>query len=187
MDRFRTFVCLITLSLTLAGLPDSVGDAGAGEPGFTEYEVKAGFIYNVAKFVEWPEGSGLSSKGTITLCVLGNDPFGKVLDNIEGKMVKGKRLEIRRVSSLRELKDCQIAFISASEKEHLSRIADALREASVLTIGDTEGFISQGVIINFFMEGKKVRFEIDPERAKRSKLTISSQLLKLAKIAGEKQ
>lgn len=171
--------------LALAGPTNFI--ALAGEPEFTEYEVKAGFIYNVAKFVEWPDSGGQATKGSMSLCIVGTDPFGKTLDAMEGKTVKGKRLEIRRLSSIRDVKECEIAFISSSEKERMSRIAEALKESSVLSIGDTEGYIHQGVIMNFYLDRKKVRFEIDLERARRARLSISSQLLKLAKIAGEKQ
>ncbi len=175
---------ILALLLTTTG--HSAPVAAADSPEYSEYEVKAGFLYNIAKFVEWPEGSG-PAQGPITLCILGADPFGRILDGIEGKTVRGKPLEIRRCSSVRELKECRIVFISASEKERVSKVVDALRESSVLTVGDTDGYIREGVIMNFYMEGKRVRFEIDPERARRAKLGISSQLLKLARIASGRQ
>ena len=183
----RLHPILIHVALFLSALATAFSSAEAEDLQFTEYEVKAGFIYNIPKFVEWPEGSWPASRSVMPLCVIGNDPFGKAIDGINGKTVKGKRLEIRRVSSIHELKDCQLAFISSSEKDRLPRIIEALKGSNTLTIGDTEGYISQGVIINFYLEGKKVRFEIDIERAKQMKLLVSSQLLKLARIAGERK
>ncbi len=118
----------------------------ADEARFTEYEVKAGFIYNIAKFVEWPDRHLPDSKNSITFCVLGADPFGRALDLIEGKTVKGRIIELRHTSSLKEARDCHILFISGSEKERLPRIMEALRDSAVLTIGDTGGYAEQGVI-----------------------------------------
>ena len=143
-----------------------------------EYEVKAAFIYNFAKFIEWPADAGAS----FNLCVLGEDPFGAALDLINGKPVRDKNVAVKRIKSHQQLKTCQIVFISASEKEHLPQILDAVENLSVLTIGDTNGFTQQGVAINFYIEDEKVRFEINPKAAESADLKISSKLLKLGRI-----
>jgi hypothetical protein len=178
--RTLTIPCLLCIVSVLTGPLCPLMYAQESE--LTEYDVKAAFIYNMAKFIEWPP----SNKDSIGLCIIGADPFGKTMDNIKGKTVKGKRLDVRKSSSSGELKECHMVFISNSEKDQASRIADMLKDYPVVTIGDTEGYISQGVMINFFMENKKVRFEVNPDRARRAKIGISSQLLKLAKITGEK-
>lgn len=161
--------------------------SGAAEPGFSEYEVKAGFLYNMAKFVEWPERSDAGSRGALMVCVLGSDPFGRALDQIEGRTVQGRRLGVRRLASVREAGDCHILFIGRSEKERVYRITEALKDSSILTVGDTEGYVREGVIVNFFTEDRKIRFEIDVDRARQSKLSFSSQLLKLARIVRGRQ
>jgi len=164
----------------------SVARAETDEARFTEYEVKAAFIYNVAKFVEWPDGRS-DGRNTINFCILGADPFGKALHAIEGKAVRGKKLQVKNLRLPREARECHMLFISSSEKEQLPRVLGAVRGLPVLTMGDVSGFAQQGVMVNFYMENNKVRFEINEEKAKDSKLVISSHLLKLARIVRREQ
>lgn len=147
----------------------------------TEYQVKAAYIYNFAKFVEWPPGVS----GDINVCVLGDDPFGDDLSIIEGKRVLSRKIAIREVASYRNSAGCDIIFISYSEEYHLTQLLKYLKRYPVLTIGDTEGFADKGVMINFYMENRTVRFEINPRAAGSAGLRISSSLLRIAKIVGE--
>ena len=176
----QQFILLISIFL-VTGLA-AFSTACAEEARFGEYEVKAAFIYNIAKFVEWPSTHLPDVKSTLNLCILGIDPFGKALVPIEGKNVKNRRLRTKHIGSVREAKDCHILFISSSEKDQAGRIADTLKNTAVLTIGDVPGYGEQGVMINFYMDHNRVRFEINADKAKRSKVNISSQLLKLARI-----
>ncbi|MGH9509604.1 MAG: YfiR family protein, partial [Terriglobales bacterium] len=112
--------------------------------------------------------------------------FGPALDRmIEGKSVHGKKLVARRLGRAEEAGTCQVLFVSSSENGRLTQILASLRGRSVLTVGETEGFAHRGGVINFQLEGSKVRFEINLDAAERSGLTMSSQLLKLAKIVRE--
>lgn len=113
---------------------------------------------------------------------MGEDPFGPAFDSINGKPVRDKNVAVKRIKSHQQLRTCQIVFISASEKERLPQILDAVENLSILTIGDTNGFIQQGVVINFYIEDDKVRFEINPKAAESADLKISSKLLKLGRI-----
>ncbi|MBI5196614.1 MAG: YfiR family protein [Nitrospirae bacterium] len=174
MKNRISFLILLSLSTLLLAATQAYTEHA--KP--AEYEVKAAFIYNFAKFIEWPADTGAN----INLCVLGEDPFGAALDSINGKPVRDKNVAVKRIKSHQQLKTCQIVFISASEKEHLAQILDAVENLSVLTIGDTNGFIQQGVIINFYIEDEKVRFEINPKAAESADLKISSKLLKLGRI-----
>lgn len=159
----------------------SAGNTVRAEGEFSEYEVKAGFIYNFVKFVEWPDGPPTDTK-ILTLCILGVDPFGKNADSIIDKIVRGKKLSVKRLEEQGEFKGCSIVFISGSEKGNLAHILEILKGKNILTISDTKGFGKQGVMINFFMEENKVRFEINLEKARQANLTISSKLLRLARI-----
>ncbi len=152
--------------------------AHAQHPKPSEYEVKAAFIYNFAKFVEWPA----DIDKTVTLCILGDSPFGAAIEAIHGKPVGEKNMAVTRVKSDQQLKDCQILFISNSEKTRISQVLKNIGNSNVLTIGDTEGFGHQGVIINFYIEQDKVRFEINLESSIRANLKISSKLIKLGKL-----
>jgi hypothetical protein len=171
---------LLVAAMTLAWC--FAAHAQTDEGRFTEYEVKAAFIYNVAKFVEWPDERTTDGRNTINFCVFGTDPFGKTLNSVEGRIVKGKKMQTKPVRSLKEVRDCNMLFISGSEKEQLPRILAAVKDLPVLTMGDVTGFAQQGVMINFYMEHNKVRFEINEDKTKGSKLSVSSQLLKLARI-----
>lgn len=142
-----------------------------------EYQVKAAFLYNFAKFIDWPSGSD-----GMTLCILGKDPFDGDIDFIQGKTVKGRALTVKRIKTVKEVRECKILFISSAMKTSMMQTVTALKGSNVLTIGDTEGFAQQGVIINFYLEDEKVRFEINIEAAKHAGIQISSNLLKLARI-----
>ena len=145
----------------------------------TEYQIKSAFIYNFAKFVYWPDESNDS---TLTLYVIGEASFYAALDTIEGKIIRGKTLQIKHIKSLRNIKDCDMLFITSAEKDNLENLINPIRGSSILTIGDTKGFAERGVMINLYIEEERVRFEINVEAASQAGLEISSQLLKLAKI-----
>jgi len=151
----------------------------------SEYEVKAAYIYNFAKFVEWANGRFQDGSESVHVCVLGDDPFGPSLEVIEGKTAVNRKVRIKRTASLQNIRGCEILFISNSEEEHLAKILKVISGSPVLTIGDTEGYAEQGVMINFYMENKTVRFEINPKAAIRAGLRISSNLLRIAKIVAE--
>jgi uncharacterized protein DUF4154 len=145
-----------------------------------EYDVKAAFLYNFTKFVDWPS-SAFPDPSNLRICVLGEDPFGKSLRSVAGEQVGGHKLIVMQTDSISRPAGCQVLFISHSERERLPQILAAVKDAPVLTVGDTNGFADHGVIINFVLEGSKVRFEINTESADRAGIRISSKLLQLAK------
>jgi hypothetical protein len=147
-----------------------------------EYLIKAAFLYNFLRFVEWPAEVLPEGTGTITVCLVGEDPFGEALESIKGKTVKNKDLVIRRVQALQSLGACQLLFVSSSEKNRLPEIIGAVKGRAVLTVGELEGFTQRGGIVRFLIESNNVRFEINPDVAERMGLKISSRLLNLAKV-----
>ena len=164
------------------------GPGAARAAGPSEYEVKAAFLYNFTKFVEWPPPAFAEGNGALRLCVLGDDPFGRSLNAAvgEGEEVEGHKLIVMRADTLARAGGCQVLFVSRSERERLPQILAPLKSSPVLTVGDTKGFLDQGGIVNFILEGSKVRFEINPAAAEQAGLKISSKLLRLARIAGQK-
>jgi hypothetical protein len=149
----------------------------------TEYEVKAAFLYNFARFVEWPPDTFHDPDAPFVIAVLGRDPFGSVLDEtVAGKTVLGRRIEVRRASRPEEVGDAQIVFVSASERASLPSILKALDRPGRLIVGEMDGFAEHGGTINFTMQGRKVRFQINPTQAEQARLKMSSQLLKLATL-----
>jgi hypothetical protein len=144
----------------------------------SEYEVKAAFLYNFAKFVEWPA----EPPNAIEFCIVGEDPFGDTLgDTVRGKSIHGKPITIRRVKITENPQGCQIAFISARDRATRS-VLDRLQGTSTLTVGESPNFTRQGGMINFFLEGHRVRFEINADAAEQAHLKISSKLLILSRI-----
>lgn len=147
----------------------------------SEYEVKAAFLYNFTRFVEWPSSSLQSTRNQFVIGVFGQDPFGPVLDRtVADKKVNGADLVVHRFSSLAALEPCQILFIGATEQAQLIEVLRAVQGNAVLTVGETEGFLEQGGIINLRVAERKIRFEVNADAAERFGLKISSQLLKLA-------
>lgn len=149
----------------------------------TEYEVKAAFLYNFARFVEWPAEALHDPGAPFVIAILGRDPFGSVLDEtVAGKTVAGRPIEVHRVPRADDARDAQIVFVSPSERPNMAAILKALERPGVLTVGDTDGFATQGGAINFTVQARRVRFEINPSVAEQAGLKMSSQLLKLATL-----
>lgn len=152
----------------------------------TEYQLKAALLYNFAKFVEWPAKRFPNSQSPLHLCVLGEDPFRDDLERtIKNETVGGRTVAIRRFGKIPDRELCHILFISASEKERLGGILASLKQSTVLTVADVEGFTQLGGIIEFIIEERKIRFEINIDAADQAGLRISSKLLKLARIVRE--
>lgn len=174
------------LALMVVWLLAAVGtSAQSSSP--TEYEVKAAFLYNFGKFVEWPADDSAGADDTFDICVLGRDPFGDVLDEtVEGKSLRGRKLVVRRIGQTAEGLNCHILFISSSEERNLGYILSVLQGRSVLTVGEMRRFAQRGGMINFRIEENRIRFEINLGAAESAGLTVSSQLLKLARIIGKK-
>ena len=150
-----------------------------------EYYVKAAFIYNFAKFIEWPEASFATPTAPLTLCILGKDPFGSTIETIQGKNVRAHDLNIEYIDDLRSIKNCHILFICSSEKGNLKEILSKIKGLPILSVSDMDGFSNQGGMIHFFRIGNSIRFKINADAAKRAHIKISSQLLKLAEIVKE--
>jgi hypothetical protein len=149
----------------------------------SEYEVKAAFLLNFAQFIEWPQGTFASNDSPIVVGVLGTDPFGEVLEaTFADALAQGRRLVVRRGRNVDDLRDCNMLFVSQSESDRQSEILASVRDSSMVTVSETKDFARRGGIINFYFEGNKVRFEINPGAAERKGLKLSSQLLKRARI-----
>jgi YfiR/HmsC-like len=152
----------------------------AQSPKPTDYDVKAAYLYNFGRFVEWPAGVTAKSD-SFTVCVLGQDPFGPVLDaTLAGETIGGKSVAAKRISNPPEAVRCQIVFISSVEDSRFNKIIEALDREAVLTVSDMAQFSQRGGMIQFVLEGKKVRFEVNLTAVHRAGLTLSSELLKVA-------
>ena len=148
-----------------------------------EYKVKAAFLYNFTRFIDWPQVSRSSSD--FSICILGLNPFGEELDVINGKPVKDRKVVTRLIKDVRDIEGCDCLFVSDSEKQNLDDIFRAVGERNVLTVGDMKGFAGAGGVIQFVTQESKIRFFINLTGARRAGLKISSKLLELAKDVKE--
>jgi len=182
MRRLRL---LITVAMVI--LPSLGFEAHAQESSVSsEYLIKAGFIYNFANLVQWPSNAFTQPDSPIVIGILGEDPFGTVLDRVlAGKKVNGRIFLVKRLKSVPDLKECHIVFVSSSEIAHLAEAIHLVKGMPILTIGEIPGFARRGGIINLFLEDNKVHFEVNVEAAKEADLNISSRLLALARIVQE--
>jgi len=147
----------------------------------TEYQVKAAFLFNFAKFVEWPPSSFSNASAPLRICVFGRDPFGQELrDMVDEKTVNGRKLEVDYMVDLRLAKTCHILFIASSQKARLKQILERLRGTAALTVSDSEGFAEQGGMINFVLDNDRVQFKVNRNAAHQAGLKISSKLLSVA-------
>jgi hypothetical protein len=183
-NNAREEICrkVATIFAILALLP-SFPRAFAQATSLSEYQVKAAFLFNFAKFIDWPEGTYASPRAPFAICVLGKDPFGSTLDEVlAGKVMENHPVAVLRLRDSTEARHCQLVFVSSSESRNYAVILESVRGASVLVVGETDGFAASGGTIEFTLEEDHVRFAINPEAARRAGLKCSSRLLALAKI-----
>jgi hypothetical protein len=178
MRKFLTLTIAIALVFSLIFL---IGFKCQAQNSPTEYQIKAAFIYNFARFVDWPTQAFSDATSPMVIGVLGKNVFGDSLAQIiKGNTIGGHPLEVKEFDSATDAASCQLLFISASEKSHFSKILAQLSGKSILTVSETDNFISEGGMINLKIVDNRVRFEINNEAAKKAGLTISSKLLSLA-------
>jgi hypothetical protein len=177
VKKFRPFIFVLALGLVF---PASAQ--------ISEYSVKAAYLFNFAKFVEWPSQAFSSSLAPMIIGILGDDPFGDDLDHVvQGKMVDGHTIEIQRFEDFGpdqapKLRRCHILFIAYSEKDQLGDILKSLKGASVLTVSEIENFPLRGGMILFDQAGKRINLVVNPTAARKANLEISAQLLQVSEI-----
>jgi hypothetical protein len=171
----------ILIGFAMLGLGPARG-YGAETRALKEHELKAAFVYNFTKFVEWPSSSFRDTNAPFVVAVAGHSPCTAELEKIakERKLI-GRQMIIKKVATFEAAQNAQALFISASENSRSKDWLAAVRGRSVLTIGESEPFCKQGGVINFLLEGEKIRFEININQAEAAGLKVSAQLQKLAK------
>jgi len=180
-ERARLALLWAAFALLLSTSPCGVAEAQSKVA--TEYEVKAAFLYNFAKFIEWPESSFHDPQSPLTICVLGSDPFGRTLDDaLQGKTIGNRPVALERFKNPAQARQCHIAFVSSSEARRLPEIEDQLRGASVLLVGESDGFAEAGGVLQFALQDNRMRFVINTDAAQRADLKVSSKLLALAEV-----
>jgi len=157
----------------------------AGAAAVGEYQVKAVFLFNFTRFIQWPADAFPDPGAPFVIGVLGHDPFGNALDEaIRGEMAQGRPLVVQRFANVAELMPCQILFIDRSAREDAGKVLDALAHKGTLTVSDTDADMAREVIIGFRNEDHKIRLRINVDSARSAGLTISSKLLRPAQVIG---
>jgi uncharacterized protein DUF4154 len=150
----------------------------SAQPSGTEYQIKAAYLLNFGKFVKWPSSP---SGNSFSICVLGSDPFGTILDStVRDEKIDAKQVVARRIANVSEATGCQVVFISRLEQGELRKSLPRLTKAGVLTVSDMPGFLDRGGMIQFTLAGNRIRFEVNLDAAQDAELTLSSELLKVA-------
>lgn len=169
--------CIVTTGICTSPLGTARGIADERP---SQYEVEAAYLFNFAKFVQWPP-KPVATNSSFTICVLGDDPFGPFLDRItSGEKVDGRPVIDRRISRPADAASCSILYISPSEAGRVSRILTELKDAPVLTVSDMDEFVDRGGIIQFVLRDNRVRFLVNVQPARQEGLSLSSELLKVA-------
>lgn len=144
-----------------------------------EYQLKASFVYHFTKFIKWPQDKLESGNGTLSICVLGRDPFGKALDAIGGKKSHGARIEIYRIKES-TARECHIVFVNESDAAREKALIELVAKPGVLVLGESEDFIRNGGMMRFLTVDDRVRFQINEKAAKAAGLEIPKKLMSVA-------
>ncbi len=157
-------------------------------PANFEHEVKASFVYTVAKFVDWPPEAFVDPGAPFVFVVLGDDPFeDSLVHTVAGKTVGGHPVEVVGVKDAKDLVACHVLFVGRSEASRVSEVLARLRGASVLTVSDSERFAQSGGVMRLALDQNMVRFEVNVDAAERAHLQISSKILKLGKVVRDRK
>lgn len=168
------FAAAATLLIVAAG--SGVAEAQSR----SEYQIKAAYLYNFAKFVEWPSASFSGPSDPFRICILGDSPFDQNPESaFSSRKIQNHPVHVIYPDSTAQSRKCHVLFLSPSESGHMKAIVADLRSDAVLTVADTPGFIGAGGMIRFFLEEDSVRFEMNPSSASQAGLKISSKLLVL--------
>ncbi len=183
----RRGICALGIFLSAALIlilasPGISANTVATERVISEHEVKAAYVYNFAKFVDWPENAFPLNNSPITIGIIGDVEFGILMEKaVKDKMIQERAVRIQNLKWPADLRGCQIVYVTSSEQRRFRQIAESVRNSPVLTITEVEDRSQDKGILNLFIEGGKVQFEINSAGAEQARLKISSKLLRLAR------
>ncbi|HLG42136.1 MAG TPA: YfiR family protein [Planctomycetota bacterium] len=182
MRQRRGRTTALRLAAIVAALAQPLSVDAQDDPPL-EYKVKAAFIYNFARFTEWPAEAFEKEDSPLVIGIIGEDPFGEYFDKlIKDKKIANRPVVLRRLKEVAEAGGCHVLFVGNLEKEGVEQLFKKLGDRPVLTVGERPRFAHARGVVNFVIEEEKVRFEINPDRAKQCGLKVSSKVLQLARI-----
>jgi len=161
--------------MLMSGLPSPVS---AATQNTQSDKIKAGFILQFCKYVHWPDDA-FQEDNNIVLCILGQDPFGSIIDQAN-KLFHARKIEIRRIKDLKSIQECHMLFVSSERQQEMGEIVEAVKGRPILIVGNEINFLAMGGMINFVQVGNKLRFDIQLTNCEQCQLQFSSKLLKVA-------
>ena len=184
LRRALASLATIAASLGLAGLLASQASTPTGTVArgiSLEYQVKAAYLLNFTRYVDWPSESYGAPGAPLTVCVLGRDPFGEILDaTMQGKTTHGRPVSVRRIQSSGGASGCHLVFVSQETWQNQRQLLEGLETKGILTVGETDEFAQRGGVIGFVIQEETVRFVVNTDARDRAGLRISSRMLSLA-------
>lgn len=148
----------------------------------SENKVKAVFLYNFTRFIDWPK-EAFSSNATFKIGILGKDPFGNFLEEtMRGENVSGNLIVIERFNNLKDVKNCHILFINLKDEERIKEAIAATKDKNILTISENKDFVKWGGMIRIYSEDNRIRMQINDTAARKSDIKISAKLLNIAEV-----
>jgi hypothetical protein len=179
--RFLTLLTLI-LSTSLLAIPAQLAWSASET---SEAEVKIAYLYNFARYVQWPDSAFASNDAPIVICVLGDGSFVSEAKGIIGSRKVGAHgVQVVTRSAVEQTSNCHILYIPASASAQHSEVISSLGSRSVFTVSESAGFAKNGGVANFIREDRKIRFEINRKAANKAGLKVSARLLRVAKVVG---
>lgn len=145
-----------------------------------EYQLKAAFLVNFAKFITWPPQAFPPGRQEFVLCIVGSNPFGAALSGIENKTVGGRTIRVVQAESLKNIPPCHLLFVSRSEEANLGQLGSGAGQRAIVTVSDIAGFVKAGGHIEFLTRGSRLSFAVNLSAMKEQGIQASASLLDLA-------
>lgn len=172
-----------SIRMLAAGLLILVCFAASGEASLgrqaSEQSIKAGFVFNFAKFAQWPE-TREAGAAQLLICTPGSQALDGQLALLQGRQVRNRVIELRQNASADDWRNCDVLFLSGGDAHRMASIIRSIGDAPVLTVGDLPEFVQNGGMIGLHIDDKRVRFDINLAAAQRAGVKLNSQMLKLA-------
>jgi hypothetical protein len=180
---FRRALCLWYSVVLLTWYPGLAADPAP----LAEHQIKALYLYNITKYMEWPADAFASTNAQFTIGLLaGPDLEGDLLEITKGKAINGRSIVVRSIEQPQDVKSCQLIFLESGDKQRLIQFLNAVKDIPVLPVGVSEDFLTSGGIISFARKDNKLRLRIDLDAARRARLTVSAKLMAVAENVGGK-
>jgi hypothetical protein len=149
----------------------------------SESKIKAVFLYNFTRFIDWPGNAFTSTDNTFKIGIVGTDPFGDYLEEaVRNESVSGKPIVIERFRNVKDIKDCQILYINSKDHKEIRNIIETVKQKKILTVCANPEFMKWGGMIRIYSDDNKIRMQINDAAARNEDIKISAKRLTVAEV-----